>query len=325
MLRIIISCILFCFLFSCQRNKEIKLSFTGDFLLDRGVKTRIKLLNIDSIFGNINQYLNTSNYIFINSETPFVYKESPVYKKFIFNSNPKYLKDLKKYNITHLNLANNHSYDQGRNGLEETINNIIGNNLIPFGYSPTINETSKPISIKVNHLDINIFSSVILPLENWFHLDNEITMNNSSIDELCVSLNSYKRNNDYNIVYLHWGIEYQDSPTMQQRIDARKLIDSGADLIIGHHPHVIQEIEVYKDKPVFYSIGNFIFDQNYPGLIISIISDKKLKIEIMPIDIIDCIPYELNEQESQMLFDKILSEKYKENFEIDSNKLIYKL
>ena len=65
------------------------------------------------------------------------------------------------------------------------------------------------------------------------------------------------------IVNIHWGAEYQELSNDHQRDLARELIDAGADAIIGHHPHVVEEIEVYKDKPIFYSLGNFVFDQYF--------------------------------------------------------------
>jgi hypothetical protein len=63
------------------------------------------------------------------------------------------------------------------------------------------------------------------------------------------------------VAFLHWGLENSTCPSPQQRAEAQLLVDSGADAVIGHHPHVVQSIEIYQGKPVFYSIGNFVFDQ----------------------------------------------------------------
>ena len=70
-------------------------------------------------------------------------------------------------------------------------------------------------------------------------------------------------NCDFIIVFAHWGIEYKDKETKEQVVLGHELIDAGADLIIGSHPHVIQPIEIYKNKAIFYSLGNFIFDQGF--------------------------------------------------------------
>jgi poly-gamma-glutamate capsule biosynthesis protein CapA/YwtB (metallophosphatase superfamily) len=99
----------------------------------------------------------------------------------------------------------------------------------------------------------------------------------------------------YVIVYLHWGVEYQQTPTRKQRRDAYLLIDAGADAIIGHHPHVIQKEETYKNKPIFYSLGNFIFDQNGPetkrGLLLQLtFSPKGIQYLKHPIEINRCKP-----------------------------------
>jgi len=82
---------------------------------------------------------------------------------------------------------------------------------------------------------------------------------------------------------LHWGIEHTKEPTARQRMDARMLIDSGADAVIGHHPHVIQDEEIYNGSPIFYSLGNFVFDQRQDegttGMIVKLTFSKSTGIE----------------------------------------------
>ena len=80
-------------------------------------------------------------------------------------------------------------------------------------------------------------------------------------DEVEKSIKKGKEISDYVIVNIHWGTEYKPTSNARQQYLAHLFIDNGADIIIGHHPHVIQEMEIYNNKPIFYSLGNFIFDQ----------------------------------------------------------------
>jgi poly-gamma-glutamate synthesis protein (capsule biosynthesis protein) len=92
-------------------------------------------------------------------------------------------------------------------------------------------------------------------------------------------------------VAIHWGEEYRDVSNKRQQTLGRALIDAGADVIIGHHPHVVEEIELYRGKPIFYSLGNFIFDQYFSketqeGLAVKIsVGDKKAAYELIPVDL----------------------------------------
>lgn len=311
------------FVFSCIYKQENTTSiiFTGDLLLDRGVQTKIELIGLDSIFSSISPYLKKSCYVISNFESASIYNESPVNKKFVFNSNPNYLSNLKNHGITHLNLANNHSYDQGREGLYKTFRNIKNSGIIPIGVGDNFNEASKPYVFKSS--DVVMFSTVTLPLENWFALDNEFTLNQSSIDSLCSEIKKEKYYNSFVVVYIHWGLEYFDKPTIKQRIAARKLIDSGVDLIIGHHPHVIQEIEVYKGKPIFYSIGNFIFDQENPGLLITLKSNENKSLEILPLETHGCMPIEMSIKKSEEIFRNYIPNQYDSHFKKNGNKYYF--
>ena len=110
-------------------------------------------------------------------------------------------------------------------------------------------------------------------------------------------IKNFKQENpeSYVVVILHWGMEYQSSPTLSQRKGARRLIRAGADAIIGHHPHVIQKEEYFKGKPIFYSLGNFVFDQRKPETSQSLIVQLNFtsigySIKLHPATINNCKP-----------------------------------
>ena len=122
----------------------------------------------------------------------------------------------------------------------------------------------------------------------------EIIITEEEIEE---EIKDFKQENpeSYVVVILHWGIEYQSSPTLNQRKGAHRLVRAGADAIIGHHPHVIQKEEYFNGKPIFYSLGNFVFDQRKPETSQSLIVQLNFtsigySIKLHPATINNCKP-----------------------------------
>ena len=117
------------------------------------------------------------------------------------------------------------------------------------------------------------------------------------IEEMEEEIKNFKQENpeSYVVVILHWGIEYQSSPTLNQRKGAHRLVRAGADVIIGHHPHIIQKEEYFNGKPIFYSLGNFVFDQRKPETSQSLIVQLNFtsigySIKLHPATINNCKP-----------------------------------
>lgn len=148
--------------------------------------------------------------------------------------------------------ANNHTYDMGLSGFNESTNNLTKAGLHTYGNEYKIDSSS--ILIK----RIGNYNIMLIGLNDTHQpIDANIVKN--------LLLNTLKTENqiDYIIANIHWGNEYQNVSNIRQQTLAHQLIDLGVDVIIGHHPHVIQEMEIYKNKPIFYSLGNFVFDQYF--------------------------------------------------------------
>lgn len=274
--------------FSCKEKKEsLSICFTGDVLLDRGVRQEIeKKGSLDSLFLGVQTLFKESDAVVINLECPLTNKVSPINKKYIFRGNAEWCKELKSNGVTHTALANNHTIDQGREGLIDTYHNLSNSDLVTIGYGENQYQACEPQIVKKGNIKVALFNSVLVPLENWVCLDDEPGICQASIDEISNRIIDFKQNNSssYVVVMLHWGAEYHLTSDLIQRKEARKLIDSGANAIIGHHPHVIQEEEIYKECPIFYSLGNFIFDQTKPhtdeALVVNLIfNNKKMDVE----------------------------------------------
>ena len=110
--------------------------------------------------------------------------------------------------------------------------------------------------------------------------------------DIITLVKKYSPTVDWLIVSLHWGNEYLPNPEKWRQVLARQLIDAGADIIHGHHPHVWQNYEIYKDKPIFYSFGNFIFDQSWSAATshsqiaaLTLTKSKIVDLKLFPIEI----------------------------------------
>jgi poly-gamma-glutamate capsule biosynthesis protein CapA/YwtB (metallophosphatase superfamily) len=251
---------------ACQSKKELSIVFGGDVMLDRGIRAQIAVKGVGHFTSDIQSEFQAADFAVVNLECPATAIKAPLTKKFIFRAEPEWLPELYKAGITHCILANNHSYDQGRAGLISTDENLENAQLKSIGYGVDQQEACKPVVLQKDGIDVAIFSSVTLGLESWMYLENEPGMCQATIQDLKGSVLTYKQQHPeaFIVVTLHWGIEYQVMPTMMQQKEAKELIAAGADAIIGHHPHVVQRFEWIDGKPVFYSVGNLIFDNANP-------------------------------------------------------------
>jgi poly-gamma-glutamate capsule biosynthesis protein CapA/YwtB (metallophosphatase superfamily) len=286
-------------LLSCtnQSNDTLTICFTGDLLLDRGVRMQIEQHRADTLFSNVSALFHQTDAVVANLECPVTKRKEPVYKRFMFRAEPEWLPALKKAGITHLAMANNHSYDQGRDGMEDTYQALIANGLVPVGYGKNHQLACEPVIVKKGNVQVAIFNSVEMLLENFPFLPDKPCMCQSNAEALASAISEFKRKHSgtFVVVVLHWGAEYQPTPMSSQISDAMIMIHSGADAIIGHHPHVIQTISHIEGKPVFYSLGNFVFDPKKPkaceGLIVQFSFNRtKTKVIKHEFSIINCRP-----------------------------------
>ncbi len=271
--------------------------FLGDIMLGRGVEKLIESYNPSYPFRNIWRVLRGVDYVIGNLEGAIsnkVFISSEKYLRFCFKN--EVVRGLRNSYINVLSLANNHSGDGGLEGLKETREILKKYGIIPLG-DPILSDIDYIFSNK----EIVILSfNVVFP---------------KNINNIIKILQTVKKeySNKVLVVYIHWGSEYEGKSNLFQKYLAHKLVDSGADIIIGTHPHVVQEIEIYKKSIIFYSVGNFVFDQKFEdtkkGIIIGLELTKNGKIfRIFPIKIENCQPKLMNFEDAQKFLIK-LSEK----------------
>ena len=284
---------------SAQSADTLNVVLTGDILLDRGVRREIDRHGVDALFTEaIDSVFRAAQVVVGNLECPATKIEAPVFKRFIFRAEPEWLPTLRQHGITHLNLANNHSIDQGREGLSDTRQNILAVGMTPVGAGENMSEAAQPILLASQPRNVWLVASLRLALENYAYLPDKPCVSQEPMDSLLARVADLRRQDSTAviIVSLHWGGEHTLQPVPRQRLDAHRLIDAGADILVCHHTHTLQTIEDYHGHTIYYSLGNFIFDQPRPlnarAAIVSLnITREYLQVKTIPIDIRNCIPH----------------------------------
>ena len=199
-----------------------------------------------------------------NLECPATTLNTPMMKKFVFRAEPEWLEALRAHGFTHLNLANNHTVDQGRRGLVDTWRNVERYGMTAVGVGNTMAEAAQPVLLAEYPRKVWLIASLQLALEHFPYLPEAPSVNQESIDSMLVRICALREEDSTAVILvsLHWGQEHTLEPTPMQRSAARRLIDAGADVLICHHTHTLQTIEQYRGKYIYYSLGNFIFDQD---------------------------------------------------------------
>jgi poly-gamma-glutamate synthesis protein (capsule biosynthesis protein) len=233
-----------------------------------------------------------------NLECPATKIQAPVFKQFIFRAEPEWLLTLKEHGITHLNLANNHAIDQGREGLLDTRQNIHAAGMIAIGAGETMQEASTPVLLASEPRKVWLVPSLRLTLENFAYLPDKPCVSQEPMDSLLNRVHRLRQADSTAviIVSLHWGGEHTLTPVPLQRHDAHMLIMAGADVLVCHHTHTLQTIEDFHGHKIYYSIGNFIFDQQKPhntkACIVRLhVRKDSMETETIPVEIRRCTPY----------------------------------
>lgn len=284
---------------SAYSADTLNIIFTGDILLDRGVRRVINHHGVDHLFSDgIDSVFRSAQIVVGNLECPATKIESPVFKQYIFRSEPEWLDTLRQHGITHLNLANNHSIDQGREGLLDTKRNIKAAGMVPIGAGASMQEAAGPVLLASSPRKVWLVPSLRLALENYSYLTDKPCVSQEPMDSLMQRVFQLRKADSTAviIVSLHWGGEHTSKPVPRQRMEAHQLILAGADALICHHTHTLQTIETFRGKPIYYSIGNFIFDPTHPinaeACIVRLkITSDTINTETLPVQIRYCVPY----------------------------------
>lgn len=285
-------------------DNDVKILFVGDIMLDRFVAERSRRAGTQKypflrIAGSETNFFDQYDLTVANLEGPVTAKRAAPNKGDVdFMFDPAIAPLLKEVGIDAVSQANNHTLDQGRSGADESRKLLAEAGLAVFG-DQVIDSADSALTIT----DIKGTKVALLGFN--------ITDNPLDKTEAEAALKSAYEQARYVIVYMHWGAEYQSTPNMTQIELAHWFIDQGVDAVIGAHPHWMQSVEVYNNRPIIYSLGNFIFDQDWStetnyGLIAGLnISSDITEVQLFPIQLKASQPYILEGDDRQTRLDRL--------------------
>ena len=239
-----------------------RIVFTGDIMLKDQI---IANYNSKGILGVVDETLlnltTGADVTMINNEFAFSTRGTPADKQYTFRVDPKYVSAIQELGTDVAGLANNHVLDYGKEALEDTFTTFEQAGLAYTGAGRTYEEACQLVKFEKNGKTFGFLAaSRVIPVVSW-NVENSTPGVFCTYDttHLVEEIQKAKQECDYVFVAVHWGVERTDVLTDYQPVMAHKFIDAGADAVIGSHPHVLQGIEMYQGKPIFYSLGNYIF------------------------------------------------------------------
>jgi len=244
-------------------EEPVRIAFVGDILLAASVEKLMRREGFDYPYAMALPYLQEPDLTIGNLENPITTRGTPAEnKKYVFKGSPELLPSLREAGIDFVSLANNHTLDQGVEGLLDTIDHLNETNLKHAGAGRNDEEAFKPAVFDVKGMSIAVFSlSRVVPEVSWKADKNHPGVAETYDSRRAVeAIERARESHDLIIVYAHWGEELSRKPREIEKQLARAYIDAGADLVVGSHPHVLQGFEHYNGRWIAYSLGNFIFN-----------------------------------------------------------------
>ncbi len=328
-----------------QQPNTVNIKAIGDVMLGRGVGGR---LNGDYIypFLKVRDILQSADITFANLESSISTRgEKLIEKGYWLRAHPKAVEGIKYAGLDIVNIANNHILDFTEIAMMDTIEILDSNNIKHIGAGANLSEARTPIVFEVNKIKIGFlgysdfyqygFGKPRGKGYRYFEAKEDISgvapLKFELIEE---DIKKLREEVDLIVISLHWGIEESHHVPEDQRELAHSIMDAGADMILGHHPHQLQGIEIYNGKAIVYSMGNFIFDQNdkenNETMIVDVdFTDGKItKLEVIPLKIrgkTQTVLAEGKDATHILGYLHKFSEKLDTKATIEDNRLIYKI
>ena len=310
-------------------------TMVGDIMFGRHVEEVSDRYGQEHLFRYVKPYFDQADYSTGNFEHPVTLSDDyEKQEKYIhLQTKAQSVETLEKLNFSVLNAANNHSMDYLENGLNDTIRTFQQFDLDVVGIGKNLEEAGG-----IDYRMVNGIKIATLGFTDAYVAGSGATQSKPGVlrakPEIFIPLiHEAKENADLVVVHAHWGQEYETEPSPRQKKLAETMADSGADIILGHHPHVLQSVDVYKDTVIFYSLGNFIFDQGWSNARESAIVQYKLlkngvgRFEITPILIREATPTPLGKEDwyyKEKIFKRLIKGSSNEiSVKEEDNKLVF--
>ncbi|MBC8180807.1 CapA family protein [candidate division KSB1 bacterium] len=237
----------------------VSIAAVGDVMYGNHTISYIKKHGTGYPFVPTGAILQNADVAFANLEAPFTDTGTKFDKRFTFKVPPKYATGLTEAGFDVVTLANNHMLDYGIEGLANTLKMLDSIGVAHCGAGLDLKQAREPAIIERNGFRIAVLGySLTFPQEFWATNSTGGTCY-PHYDYMQKSIQQSDSLADFTIVTFHWGSELKNYPKKYQKDYAHLAIDNGADLVLGHHPHVLQGLEIYKNRLIAYSLGNFSF------------------------------------------------------------------
>ncbi len=270
-----------------QEEKTTNIVFTGDVELSTYVQSNFDASGIGGVVSpGMQKLLFDADLAVINNEFAFSDRGTPADKQYTFRVSPSYVTIHQQLGIDVAGLANNHTLDYGPDALLDTIQILNDAGIDNTGAGNSMDEAAKLVVKEVNGKRYGFLAcSRVIPYTNW-----DVRNANPGLftcydpTELIARTQAAKEQCDFLFVMIHWGVESTTRLESYQSQVGQAVIDAGADAVIGSHPHILQGIEYYSGKPIFYSLGNFIFNQSIDQTaVVSVIQeDDQISYTLIP-------------------------------------------
>jgi poly-gamma-glutamate synthesis protein (capsule biosynthesis protein) len=234
---------------------------TGDVSLDPSYIPAFRANGYGWAWSGLNGLFRRDDLTVINHECPSTDVVAPLAKTFVFRCDPDALDEAVDAGVDVASLANNHGFDQGPQGLIDSVRNLRRAGIVPIGAGASQEDADAPRYVDVNGWKIGLVGvGEVIDPDSQVAVGDEIgTAVGHDFPRALEAIEEAEERADLVIVVIHWGVELDTQPRDYQVEEARAMIDAGADAIFGHHAHRLQPMDTYKGRPIFYGLGNFVW------------------------------------------------------------------
>jgi len=234
---------------------------TGDVSLDPSQIQAFRTHGYDWAWSGLRGLFDRDDLTMVNLECPVTDIMDPAPKAFTFRCDPQALPAARRAGVDVVSQANNHAYDQGPAGLMDSLDAIRAAGLASVGAGADESDALRAATFEVHGWTVAVvgIDQILDPPEQVAGPDKPGTAAGHDFGLALRAVRDAAASSDLVFVMIHWGVELEAQPRPYQGRQAHRLVDAGADVIFGAHPHVIQPLETYRGRPIFYSLGNFVW------------------------------------------------------------------
>ncbi len=272
-----------------DKEDPLTLLFSGDVLLsDHVLNAYEKAGGIHGVLDEeYRKQIREADFFLVNQEFPFSDRGTAANdKQYTFRLPTDKISLFREMEIDGVTLANNHALDFGQEALLDSCEVLDEAGILHTGAGSDLEMARQPVRVELKGKRIAIIGATrVIPVADWAAGKAHPGMLAAyDMTVLLEEISRQKQENDFVVVCIHWGIEREERPEEYQRTMGRQMIDAGADLVVGSHPHVLQGIEYYEGKPIVYSLGNFVFGSSIPrtALLQAVLEEETLVLRLIP-------------------------------------------